>query len=59
MKYLTIVATTLFIFNTTHGFAQTSNPNIVVNNTLDAWHKAAADANFQNYFKLMTFFPLS
>jgi ketosteroid isomerase-like protein len=54
MKYLIIVATTLFVFNTTHGFAQTSNPNTVVNNTLDDWHKAAADANFKAYFDLMT-----
>jgi len=25
-----------------------------INNTLDSWHKAAAEANFNNYFSLMT-----
>jgi ketosteroid isomerase-like protein len=25
-----------------------------INNTLDAWHKAAAEANFKNYFDAMT-----
>ena len=25
-----------------------------INNTLDAWHKAAAEANFENYFSLLT-----
>lgn len=31
-----------------------SNPKIQVNNTLDAWHKAAAEANYTRYFDAMT-----
>lgn len=35
-------------------FAQSSKAEILINETLDTWHKAAAEANYQNYFNLMT-----
>ena len=31
-----------------------SDEKVEVNRTLDAWHKAAAEANFNNYFGMMT-----
>ena len=49
---LAITFGTLFIVISS--FAQSSNAEKSINQTLDAWHKAAADANFQSYFKVMT-----
>ncbi len=34
--------------------AQINSEKTSINSTLDNWHKAASDANFENYFKLMT-----
>jgi ketosteroid isomerase-like protein len=54
MKYLIIIVTALFVFNTTYGFAQTPPQNTTVDKILNDWHKAAAEANFKAYFDLMT-----
>jgi SnoaL-like domain len=42
----------LFLFLTTISFAQT--PTIDITKTLDAWHKAAADARFDDYMKVLS-----
>jgi ketosteroid isomerase-like protein len=44
----------LFLLSSISTIAQSSDSEKPIIGTLDAWHKAAADANFQNYFKLMT-----
>jgi hypothetical protein len=36
------------------GFAQSSNAEKIINETIDTWHKAASEANFKTYFELMT-----
>jgi ketosteroid isomerase-like protein len=36
------------------GFAQSSNTEKIINETIDTWHKAASEANFKTYFELMT-----
>jgi ketosteroid isomerase-like protein len=46
-----LVFVTLFFSVFVH--AQT-NETAAINTTLDAWHKAAATANYENYFGLMT-----
>lgn len=43
----------VFLFLVTNIIAQ-DNHKAEINNTLDAWHKAAAEANFKNYFDAMT-----
>ena len=43
----------VFSFWVTNIVAQ-DNLKAEINNTLDAWHKAAAEANFKNYFDAMT-----
>ncbi len=43
---------TLFACN--QAFAQTAKDKKNINTTLDAWHKAAADAKFDNYFQYFT-----
>ncbi|HNP33463.1 MAG TPA: nuclear transport factor 2 family protein [Flavobacterium sp.] len=43
----------LFSIFTTISNAQ-SDVKTEINKTLDAWHKAAADANFKNYFDVLT-----
>jgi len=40
----------IFSFST----AQTSSEKTAINSTLDNWHKAASEANFENYFNLMS-----
>lgn len=42
----------LLLFITSFAQAQTSDTD-KINKTLDAWHKAAADASFEPYFALM------
>jgi hypothetical protein len=42
--------TLLFLLFTTLSFAQIDKE---IGTTIDNWHKAAADANFENYFSLM------
>ena len=49
-KYLFFI---VFSFWVTNIVAQ-DNLKAEINNTLDAWHKAAAEANFNNYFDTMT-----
>lgn len=41
-----------FSFNTVN--AQKKNPKEQINSALENWHKAAATANFEDYFGLMT-----
>ena len=43
----------LLVF-TTAGFAQNIEDNKVINQVLEEWHTAAADADFDAYFDLMT-----
>ena len=49
---LAITFGTLFI--AISSFAQSSNAEKIINETIDTWHKAASDANFKTYFELMT-----
>ena len=48
---LAITFGTLFI--AISSFAQSSNAEKIINETIDTWHKAASDANFKTYFELM------
>ena len=34
--------------------AQTTSEKAIINSTLDNWHKAASEANFETYFNLMS-----
>lgn len=45
-KILLFIVFPLFVITTN---AQ-DNPETQINNTLDAWHKAASEANYNNYF---------
>lgn len=47
-----IIALLFFSFNTLQ--YNKTNEKEQVNKTINAWHKAASDANFDDYFKLMT-----
>ena len=49
-KILTIILSVLVLYQ---GWAQ-SEMETAVDNTLDAWHKAAAEADFEGYFGRMT-----
>jgi ketosteroid isomerase-like protein len=49
---LAITFGTLFIVISS--FAQSSNAEKIINETINTWHKAASDANFKTYFGLMT-----
>jgi ketosteroid isomerase-like protein len=49
---LAITFGTLFI--AISSFAQSSNAEKIINETIDTWHKAASEANFKTYFELMT-----
>ena len=51
MKKIFLVILLPFFFNTSN--AQ-NNLKVKINNTLDAWHKAATEANFKNYFDTLT-----
>lgn len=60
-KFLSILAILLITFscNTEKARQQVDNFRLAkseeaINNVLDAWHKAAADANFDAYFSKMT-----
>jgi ketosteroid isomerase-like protein len=44
----------LFLLLTTFGFGQAKSAEENINQVVDAWHKAAADADFEGYFNLMT-----
>lgn len=52
-KILLISLLFIFFANSTKGFAQ-NNDESKVNLVLDNWHKAAAEANFANYFAALT-----
>lgn len=43
-----------FLFISFTGLSQTNKQEEEINKTLDNWHQAAADANFKEYFNLMT-----
>lgn len=47
------IALVLLIFTSVFGMGQKSE-KVKVNEVIDAWHKAASDANFDAYFGLMT-----
>lgn len=49
--FLSLAVLILVSFDTLH--YNESNEKEQVNKTLDAWHKAAAEANFDNYFGMM------
>lgn len=49
--FLSLAVLTLVSFDTLH---YKTDEKEQVNRTLDAWHKAAAEANFNNYFGMMT-----
>ena len=49
---LAITFGTLFI--AISSFAQSSNAEKIINETINTWHKAASEANFKSYFELMT-----
>lgn len=44
----------MLLFTSTTLFSQENQEEKVIHTTLDAWHKAAADADFEAYFGLMT-----
>ncbi|MDT0605920.1 nuclear transport factor 2 family protein [Croceitalea rosinachiae] len=44
----------LFVFFVTLGVFAQQNEITTIKNVLDAWHKAASDADFDTYFELMT-----
>jgi len=50
--FLSLIAFTLVSFDGLQ--VGESDEKVEVNRTLDAWHKAAAEANFNNYFGMMT-----
>jgi ketosteroid isomerase-like protein len=50
--FLSLGLLTLVSFNTFN--YKESDEKALVNRTLDAWHKAAAVANFNSYFGMMT-----
>lgn len=50
--FLSLAVLTLVSFDTLH--YKESDEKEEVNRTLDAWHKAAAEANFNKYFGMMT-----
>jgi len=54
MKYVIILALLFFSSCKTYQAVTPIENEIAVNATLDAWHKAAADAKFETYFSLMT-----
>ena len=49
--FLSLIAFTLVSFDGLQ--VGESDEKVEVNRTLDAWHKAAAEANFNNYFGMM------
>lgn len=49
--FLSLAVLTVMSFDTLH---KESDEKEQVNRTLDAWHKAAAEANFDKYFEMMT-----
>jgi ketosteroid isomerase-like protein len=50
--FLSLVVLTLFSFDSL--CYKESDEKEQINRTLDAWHKAAAEANFNSYFGMMT-----
>ncbi|PHS07826.1 MAG: hypothetical protein COA88_07975 [Kordia sp.] len=51
IKYLLVV---LLLSSYSYITAQTNSEKKAINTTLDNWHKAAAEANFETYFNLMS-----
>ncbi|MFT6749763.1 MAG: hypothetical protein ACJAQ1_001718 [Flavobacterium sp.] len=45
----------ILVFWSSLGFSQNLKSKTEINLALDSWHKAAADANFENYFNLLTY----
>lgn len=54
MKKLLAVLTVLTVLGCKSVMVNQTDATSDINVTLDAWHKAAADANYNAYFKLMT-----
>jgi ketosteroid isomerase-like protein len=54
MKSSILVALGMFLLTATTCPAQTSSATSAVTSTLNAWHKAAANADYNAYFGLMT-----
>ena len=54
MKVLILSLLALLVVGFDVPKANESDDKELVNNTLDAWHKAAAEANFDKYFGMMT-----
>ncbi|WP_165749529.1 nuclear transport factor 2 family protein [Cellulophaga sp. Z1A5H] len=46
--------TFLLLFVASFAFGQNNDTKFQINQVMDAWHKAAADADFDAYFNLMT-----
>ncbi|ADV49143.1 hypothetical protein Celal_1843 [Cellulophaga algicola DSM 14237] len=46
--------TFLLLFVASFAFGQNNDTKVQINQVMDAWHKAAADADFDAYFNLMT-----
>ncbi len=54
MKYSIFLALLFLLSCKTYQSVGTAEDKASVNTTLDAWHKAAAEAKFETYFSLMT-----
>ncbi len=54
MKKILAVLTILTVFGCKSMIENQSIAKENINSTLDAWHKAAADANYKDYFNLMS-----
>lgn len=54
MKHFVLVTFSWCMLHSWAVFAQSSDSKKVINTVLDSWHKAASNANFKDYFGLMT-----
>ncbi len=54
MKKMTFFCISAFIIGCSSVKTNTISDRTSINTTLDAWHKAAAEANYNNYFKYLT-----
>ena len=54
MKKITLFCISSFIIGCSSVKTDTTSDRAAINTTLDAWHKAAAEANFTNYFQYFT-----
>ena len=54
MKKMALFSILAFIFSCIAEKTHITSDTTSINTTLDAWHKAAAEANFNNYFQYFT-----